>query len=455
MMAGEAIVTGVATTGRGGISFGMGRRGFTALAGLLAMFGIATAVFYLLSQPRTLRLAVGPLGSEDARMAAGFVQGLNREKSQIRIRLILTEGSAESARRVDEGAAELAIVRADIALPANADTALITRRTFPFLITTKENAIGRIADLRGRRVGVVRNPSGNFALLRRVLAQYEVRPEEIEIVGLGPDEVVSAAKEGRIDAFFSINAVGARTNNDGLGKLRSAWGEDPVLIPIREADAIAARDRAIESGEIVRGALGGDPPRPSESLPTISVTSRLMASQNLDDNLVGQLVKEILGLRLTLAAELPSIQGLETPSTDKDAPLPVHSGAAAFIDGEQESFFERYGDWFYLAVMGLSMLGTGGAAILGRESAARRRKAMAGLDRLLALLPEIRVSDDEDQLAQLDSEADAILTKVLGDFARGDLGGSGLAAYRLVMDQVGRALVERRRMLEIADETSR
>jgi TRAP-type uncharacterized transport system substrate-binding protein len=78
----------------------MGRRGFMALAGLLAIFGIAASVFYVLNQPKTLRLAVGPLGSEDARLAAGFVQGLSREKSQIRVRLVLTEGSEESARPI-------------------------------------------------------------------------------------------------------------------------------------------------------------------------------------------------------------------------------------------------------------------------------------------------------------------------------------------------------------------
>ncbi|AOO80059.1 TAXI family TRAP transporter solute-binding subunit [Bosea vaviloviae] len=422
----------------------MGRRGFTALAGLLAVFGVTASVFYFVSQPKTLRLAVGPLGSEDARMAAGFVQGLNREKSSIRIRLVLTEGSEESAKKLDDGLADLAIVRPDIALPAQGDTALITRRTFPFIITTKATGIGRIADLRGRRIGVARNPAGNTVLLQRVLVQYEVGPGEVEIIGLAPDEIVPFAKEGRIDAFFSINAVGSLTNNDGLNRLRSAWGEDPMLIPIREAEAIKARYRSIETGEIVRGALGGDPPRPSENLPTISVTSRLMASQNLDDTLVGLVVKDLLALRLTLAAELPSIQGLETPSTDKDAPLSVHSGAAAFIDGEQESFFERYGDWFYLAVMGLSLLGTGGAAILGQESATRRRRAMSGLDELLALLPVIRTCSDAVELARLDREADEILTRVLSDFAKGDLDGSGLAAYRLVMDQVGRAVAERR-----------
>lgn len=449
MMTGEAMLAwpggaGGAKRRQGGRTrlFGKGRRGFTILAGLLALAGITAAVFYVASQPRTLRLAVGPLGSEDARMAAGFVQGLNREKAQIRLRLILTEGSEESARKVDAGDAELAIVRPDIALPAKADTALITRRSFPFLITDKESAIGRIADLRGKRVGVVRNPPGNIALLKLVLAQYEVGPEDVQIVELTPDEIVPAAKERRIDAFFTVNAVGARAGGDGAGRLRTAWGEDPVLIPIREADALAARIRTIETGEIVRGALGGDPPRPSENLPTIAITSRLVASQDLNDDVVGNLVSALLGLRVTLAAELPQIQGLETPATDKDAPLPVHSGAAAFIDGEQKTFFERYGDWFYLGVMALSLLGTGAAGLLGRESAARRRQAMLGLDRLLAILPQIRATTDVEALDRYRAQADAILLEVLGDFGEGNLDSSAIAAYRLVFDQVSRAVVE-------------
>ncbi|CAI0347668.1 C4-dicarboxylate ABC transporter substrate-binding protein [Hyphomicrobiales bacterium] len=429
------------------VRLGIGRRGLARLAILLAVSGLVAAVFYYVSQPRTLRLAVGPLGSEDARMAAAFVQGLNRDKASIRLRLVLTEGSEDSAKKIDAGQADLAMVRADIAMPSTADTVLITRRTFPFFITARESAIGRIADLRGRKVGVIRYPAGNLTLLKRVLAQYEVRPEEVEIVSLSPDEVIPAVREQRIEVFFSINAVGSHTNNEGLRRLRTAWGEDPVLIPVREADALAAHYRAIETGEIVRGALGGDPPRPAESLQTISITSRLVAAQSLDDNLVGELTKDILGLRLTLAAEVPAVQALETPSTDKDAPLPVHSGAAAYIDGEQESFFDRYGDWFYIGAMALSALGTGGAALLGRESANRRRRAMSGLDELLELLNVIRSCEEEAELMRLGREADQILTRVLADYAKGDLDTAALAAYRLAIDQVGRAVAERQRAL--------
>ena len=72
---------------------------------------------------------------------------------------------------------------------------------------------------------------------------------------------------------------------------------------------------------------------------------------------------------------------------------------------------------------------------------------MAGLDELLALLPSIPRCEDEAELMAFKGRADTILTRVLSDFARGDLDGSGLAAYRLVMDQVGRAVAERQRLL--------
>jgi hypothetical protein len=164
-----------------------------------------------------------------------------------------------------------------------------------------------------------------------------------------------------------------------------------------------------------------------------------MAAQSLDDARVGELVSAILSLRVTLATELPAIQGLETPETDKDAPLAVHSGAAAFIDGEQETFFERYGDWFYLGVMALSLLGSGAAGLLGYDSSARRKRAMADLSRLVVLLGAMRTAADEPELSAMEREADAILAGVLANYARGDIDSGGIGAYRFAMDQLGRA----------------
>lgn len=425
----------------------MGRRGFMTLAGLFALSAMVALAFHLATAPTILRLAVGPIGSEDVRMAAALVQSMSREKGSIRIRLVLTDNLADSAAKLDERKAELAIIRPDVKLPAAGETVLITRRFFPFVIARREGQIERIADLRGRRIGVVTTPSENLDLFRTVLAFYEVPLDEVALVGLAVAEIGAAVNAGRIDALFSVGALSARTQSQGVGTLRQVFGSDPVFIPIREADALAARNRAIEAGEIVRGAFGGDPPKPAEPLATISVTHRLVARSELADSLVSELTRLILSQRATLAAEVPAMQGIEAPPTARDAALPVHGGAIAYLDGNEESFFDRYGDWFYLGVMAMSLLGSGAAALLSQASSARRRYAMQGLTRIVAMIALARETEDPGALAVLEREADAILAATLDAMASQQIDDSGLSAYRLAMDQLSRAVSERRRYL--------
>ena len=431
----------------------MAKRGLIA-ASLILLCGVGLAAWHVTSAPKTLRIAVGPLGSEDTRMVAAFAQGLAREQSGIRLKTTLTSDLAESARLIDEGKVDLAIVRPDIQMSTKADTVLITRRFFPFFAAGPATGVERIADLKGKRIGVVSPPAGNQALLRIVLAQYEIVVEQGMIVPLTPSEIPAAIKEGRIDAIFAVGAAGSRGISAGMITMRNSWGADPVFIPIREADAIAARHRAIETGEIVRGAFGGDPPRPAEALATIAVTHRLVARQALGDSLVGDLTRELLSLRTALAPEVPSVQGLEAPGTDKDAPLPVHKGTAAYLDGEQETFFERYGDFFYIGVMGLSLLGSAGAAMWSRRVNTRRQEAMEGITTLLAMVNAARDADDSAVLDATLREADQVVAHAIGYMTNGDIDEAGIHTYRLVLDQIHRAVTQRRQELGRGHEPS-
>ncbi len=425
----------------------MGRRGFLALAGLFALSALVALSFHLATAPTVLRLAVGPIGSEDVRMAAAFVQSLNREKSSVRLKLVLTESLSDSAAALDKGRAELAIIRPDIAMPAKGETVLITRRFFPFIVTAKATNIERIADLRGRKIGVVNNPAGNVDLLKTILNYYEVPHNEVDIIGLSATEISAAVQSGQIDALFAVGALTARTLSQGVNLIRQAWGNDATFIAIREADALASRNRAIEPGEIVRGAFGGDPPRPADPLPTISVTHRLVSEPTVADTAISELTRMILTQRATLAVEVPAMQGIEAPSTAKDSALPVHNGASAYLDGNERTFFDRYGDWFYLGVMAFSLLGSGVAAMLSQASSARRRNAMEGLTRIVAMIAEARDADELSTLLDLETEADDILAQTLENMARQHIDDSGLSAYRLAMDQLSRAIIERRRVL--------
>lgn len=433
----------------------MGRRGFSIMAGLFAFSAMLALLFHIATAPTILRLAVGPIGSDDVRMAAAIVHSLNRERSGLRLRLVLTEGFADSARRLDRGEVELAILRPDIAMPPRAGTVLITRRFLPFFVTAKRTNVERIADLRGRRIGVIANSpgnTGNVALLKLVLGYYEIAAETVEIVPLEVAQVQPAVEQGRIDVMFAVGALAAGAASPGIAVVRAAWGDEAVFIPIREAEALAQRVPAIETGEIVRGAFGGDPPKPAESLTTISVTHRLVADQRLDEQTVAEVTRRILSQRVALASEAPQLQGLEAPSTARDAALPVHPGAIAFLDGTERTFFDRYGDWFYLGVMALSLLGSAGAAMLSQASLARRRAAMQGLTRVVAMIGLAREADSLGAIEELEREADGILAAALDDMARQHIDEAGLSAYRLAMDQFGRAVAERRRALMSGDE---
>jgi TRAP transporter TAXI family solute receptor len=417
------------------------------MAGLFAACAVVAFLFHMATAPTVLRLAAGPIGSDDVRMAAAIVQGVNREKSGIRLRLVLADGLADSARRLERGEADLAILRPDVAMPTRAETLLIMRRFFPFFVAGATRNIERVSELRGRRIGVVTAPAENVELLKMVLGYYELPVEGVEIVPLRVDDIQPAVSEGRIDVLFAVGALNASTRSPGVAVIRAAFGPTAVFIPIREADALAQRVPAIETGEIVRGAFGGDPPKPAEALPTISVTHRLVADQRIDDQSVAELTRRILSQRAALANEVPAMQGIEAPSTARDAALPVHPGAIAFLDGTERSFFDRYGDWFYLGVMAMSLLGSAGAAMLSQASQTRRRAAMQGLTRVVQMISAAREAERVETIEELEREADSILAAALDDMARQHIDEAGLAAYRLAMDQLGRAVAERRRTL--------
>jgi hypothetical protein len=72
---------------------------------------------------------------------------------------------------------------------------------------------------------------------------------------------------------------------------------------------------------------------------------------------------------------------------------------------------------------------------------------MEGLTRIVAMISEARETSDPARLLTLELEADAILAATLDNMAHQYIDGSGLSAYRLAMDQLSRAVVERRRFL--------
>ena len=96
-----------------------------------------------------------------------------------------------------------------------------------------------------------------------------------------------------------------------------------------------------------------------------------------------------MSARRNLMREQPIFAQITAPSTEQDAYLPLHPGAAAVYNATTQSFMDEYGNWIYLTPMVL-----GGAATMlaaAWKFLGLGNRAIEGpLDSLYALARRIR-----------------------------------------------------------------
>ncbi len=426
----------------------MRRHVLIALAAGLAVLSLSLVGYQWAQQPTTLRIAVGPIGSEDTRLVAAIAQYLARERSNIRLKLVMTEGVAESAAAIDGDRADLAVVRTDVAMPAKGQTVAILHRDAAVLLALAETGLAKVSGLTGRTIGVVRNAPANRRLLDIILDHYEIPRGGVTSIPLATGaEAEMALRQKGVDAVLAVGTISGRTVTEAVAAATQAGNAPPMFIPVGEANAIAQRSPFFETVEVVRGAFGGTPPRPAETFTTLGVSHRLVAQAKLEDGIVSELARLLFVMRPSISSEVPLANRIDAPDVSKSSSLPVHPGAGAYYEGEVQTFFERYGDWFYLVVMVLSIVGSAGAGVASSAANRSRARNMALLSELLAIVRGARHVETEAELDTLEAKADEILAAALAKAGGGGIDNAGVAAFTLGLDQARRAIAERRKIL--------
>jgi TRAP transporter TAXI family solute receptor len=410
------------------------------MAGGFALAGITAFTVHYYAQPTVLKIAVGPAKSDDARLIGAISGQLGRDRASIRLRVIEKAGPEEAAAAIDKGEADLAVARRDLAMPTTGQAVAILRRQVVVIMALPGVGIEKMADLAGRKIGVIGRGRTDFALLETILLQYDIH--QVHAVPIDPDDIGAGMRDG-IEVIFATGSLTGRTITEAVA-IASRDGA-PKFLAIDESEAIAERQPVYESKEIVAGAFGAS--KPGETVETVGLSYYVMARKSLDEDVVGEVARLLLALRPTLAAEFPAITRIEAPATDKDASVAVHPGAAAYYDGEQKTFFDRYGDMIYWLVMLLSLVGSGAAALAGYARAGDRSKKLTLLNGLLDLMKSARHADSVETLDRLETEADEILATAVVDSEKNDLDQSAMAAYSLALDQLRAAIADRRAAL--------
>ena len=425
-------------------------------AGLLA-FGVAAGTLYYVLRPTTLRIAVGPAGSEDQKLVQLMAQTFAREGSSVRLSLVTTEGTQESINLFSAGKADLAVARGDLNLPTNAESVAILRKNVVVLWApsglpakgSKKQPTPKIKtldELAGHRVGVIGRTQANVALLRAVLKESGVNPDKVTISQFATNQIGEMAKDPSIDAFMAVGPLKSKITVDAIAATATARGE-PKFLPVEVADAIAKKNPIYESEEIPASIFGSSPQRPEDKVDTVAVNHLIIAPKSLSDTVVAALARQLFTNRQQLAREMPTASQIEKPDTDKDAALPAHAGAAAYIDGNERTFLEKYTDYIWFAVLILSGLGSAGAWFRHYWNKDEREQYIAHRDHLLELIAKVRKAETAEELAGMQNAADGMLRETLECYDDGTVEESDLSVIALALEQFHHAVADRRTVL--------
>jgi TRAP transporter TAXI family solute receptor len=404
------------------------------LAAVLAA-GVAVALFL---QPVVLVIAAGQADQDEQKVVQLLVDTLAKERSGVRLIPLWTNGATESAAALTAGKADLAVIRSDVVVGRGASS-LVSLRTFnPVLFTKKSTKITKLSDLRGKRVGIGGQGEMNKLLFQQLLSQSGLQETDYTLVPLKRGEQSDYANQGKIDAFFSVSAGRTRSNEAFNDNIRKSWGEKLVVVTFDDAAALALRLRGVETGEIVKGFYGGDPPKPEEDTNTIILSNRLVASEKVSPNTAVVLTRTLFAMRDQRQSEVPELLAIAAPARDVPT-LPVHPGTVQLLDGVYQDFMDRYINHMFIAAALLGTLGSVVPAINARRRRVQREKSVEDVQYLLELSDRIANESDPALTSQHLKEVDSIFQRNLIACAEGHVSSGTLVAIQAAVNRCHRA----------------
>ena len=416
------------------------------IIGLIVAAALAAAALYglsVLNRSLVLRIATGPAGGFGAQFATALVHLANLDHPFVRVQAIAMASDADALQAVAAGKADLAVARSDANAPIGQSIVVLRHDAGLFVIPHGLSA-GGIADLKGVKIGVVGSSPQDMALLETILQAYGL-PGKPEPAVLGVDAIAAALHARSVQALFVVGATGGTTLPQVITAVRKATRGDVKLLTVDEVGAIVKRNHLLESVDIPKGALQGQPPLPDDDESTLGVSTRLFASTSMGNNVAAELTRMLLADKPRVASLMPKSALVEPPETDKiNASLPVHPGAAAYLSGNQPTLSDQAQNalyWFGILMSLFASCATAIVALVHRFMPARPEGTLRMLDLWVAAREA-----DANGLEAVERDVDALVQ----DTVRKQVAGKDdelNAAFPLLVEQVRRAIERRRHQL--------
>lgn len=375
--------------------------------------------------------------------AASFTKLMHSEHPRIRTNVATLPTREAANKAFEEGKADIIVARSDSA-PRNGLGIAVVRRDLMLFMSPHWHRADSIGGLGGSRIAILGSDQRDGALLQIILNAYGVKASTVSYVEPGDLGAIIHARKA--DTVFVVAPATSSRIAQTWQTIRKASEETPRILMIDEADAISKRNPTLESQDVPKGAIIGNPAAPDDDSSTLSVSSRLMAPESMPNAVVGEIARMLFKDKGRIASELPATTEIEAPDTDTlNAALPLHPGAYNYLTGNQPSISDQAQDavyWVGLVASGLGSLGAIAIALMRRF---RTPPLQSDMHRLLDIWG---ASAEADSATLRDFEQE--VGRIVHDALRRQADGSdpGLEqSFSLVVAQVRLSIKRRRREL--------
>jgi uncharacterized protein len=378
----------------------------------LGLLGAVVSTFFLWqNKARTyqLVLASGSTSGEYYAFSQAFAEVVSRNHGNLKIEVIETNGSEDNMALLRDGQAHIALVQSDTPVePPVRAVALLFPEMFHLIVRT-DAQIKTVADLAGKRVALMPEGSGSYALFWPLTAHYGLTPDALTPLPMAAADAHAALLQGEVDAMFRVITLG----NDAVKALLQSTTTE--LLAIDQVDALRLSLPYLNPQVIPKGTYNGGRPTPSEDLPVVAVNALLVAHEALPKTVVNDLTRTLYENRNELVARYPRAAMIRLDVSGTDLGLPLHPGAEAFYKQDEPEFIVEYAEPIGL-LLSVSVLGIS-SLWQARLWLTRKQKNRADTYNLeiLDLIDRIDKAQVLPELMQLRQELFDILKRVVID----------------------------------------
>jgi TRAP-type uncharacterized transport system substrate-binding protein len=389
------------------------------MASLIAVTTASAVAYILWSEPVQLRVAAGPQDGKDAAILAAYDRTLEAASAGVRLKLVTTAGLHDNNVLLGKREVDLAVVRLDDAIPTTAALVAILRTDAVIAVAPARHKLENLSDLAGKRVGLIsRSPLDEPSFIR-VLDVFGLKPADVKLTTVKPEEVGPLTSSGRIDCVVVIGVPADPEVSAVVYAVAGSKKNPPTILAIEIGEFLKQSSAAADSVKIPKHAFARRL-APDEEVETIGVPTVLAANRiatgpvrtKVYNNAITELTKGLIERRIALARQVPLASLIAAPDSEKGARLPVHPGAEAYLSDTDVSWYTLLSDqiWNVVLVGGiLSSVFAAAAGFLKRSPTDPMREL---LDRLRVITERARTTTDPADADVLRQELSTIAVEI-------------------------------------------